>query len=168
MTNLTLISKNDKLAASKIVLDVDNWKMIGQMPSGDLHLTTHDCKTFEISDMTISKFIALIRMGLEMSKEGMFMGVALACPSCTGTGVTDWVSEAMGKENQPPFNLTFERDYDAPTYKIHCVDRDVEFYGYFSRAIVPEGQQYCKHCRGTGLYSLRRVHESNIKEHKFV
>lgn len=159
MTNLILIHKDDILAANKTILNIDNWRVIGQLPSGSLFLTTHDCKIYHVSDMTISKFHELIRMGLEMTREASFHGVELACPVCHGTGITDWVSDIVGnKRTHPPFEVVFIRDPDAPAYKASVTDDGERFTAHFSFALIPsDAQQHCTSCKGSGLFSMRKL-----------
>ena len=41
------------------------------------------------------------------------------------------------------------------------------FTGFVSRVLVPEGRQHCTQCRGTGLFMMNDIVESNIKEYQF-
>lgn len=138
------------------------------MPGGKLYLITSDCRVYHINDYTLKKFNAQLRMGLDITKKGSFENIALVCPKCGGTGVTDWITDVVGvKIPRGPFDANFNRDSKSPTYRITVFTERESFYGYFSRAIVPEAHQHCKECRGTGLFMLSGIFDSDIAEYTF-
>lgn len=171
MTKLILVHPNDKLDLTKTIIDVDNWRVIGRIKGGKFYLVTSDCRIYHINQLTIKKFNALLRMGLEMTRQGKFDTVALVCPKCGGSGVTDWITDVVGvKIPRGPFEPTFKRDPNVPVYKTKLNHNGEQFTVYFSRALIGKEQQHCTECKGTGLFLInvaQYVMKQEVTEYNF-
>lgn len=155
MTNLILVHPEDDLNVTKTIIDIDNWRAIGRMANKKFYLIASDCDVYHINNLTITKFVSAIKMGLDLTVKGVIDTIALMCPDCGGSGITDWVSVAMPKkiENEG-YKTNFKRDKNSPVLKTKNYVSTQPFTIYFSRAIVPPTQQYCKTCQGTGLFII--------------
>ena len=170
MTNLILVHETDKQNLTKTIINVENWRAIGRLPGGLFCLITDDCRVFNVQKLTIKKFHAMLQTGLDLTKPGVFDSVSLVCPNCGGNGITDWVSDVTGvKVKRGPLDLSFERDPNLPVLKAKVyTDEGEEAIAYFSRAVIPEAQQHCTTCRGTGLHLMTDGLEPvEFKEHRF-
>ena len=152
MTNLILVHPDDKLNLTKTIIEIDNWRVIGLLPGGKFYLVTQDCNVYHITGLNLKKFNSLIRMGLEMTRKGIFDTIALVCPLCSGTGITDWVTDVVGPKPMSGTFPEFKRDPNLPVYKTKLNHNGKPFTVYFSRAIIPESHDHCKYCKGTGLF----------------
>jgi len=168
MTNLILVHEKNHPNLIKNIINIDNWRAVGKMSGGKLYLITSDCKVFYINDCTLKKFNAQLRLGLDITKTGSFKSIALVCPKCGGRGVTDWVSDVVGvKIPSVDFEATFIRDLKSPTYRTKIFTERKSHYVYFSRAEVPEAHKLCTKCRGTGLFMMTGICDSDIREYNF-
>lgn len=168
MTNLILLLENDKLHCAKTILDVDDWRAIGITANNTFMLITRICNLYYIKDLTIKRFNELIHTGVEITCKGTFHGVVLACSKCGGLGITDWISDVTGViQKSYSLHVEFKRDPDLPSYKTTTSYDGKPLIIYYSRALASETQQHCKECKGTGLFRMARIMQSEIVEHKF-
>jgi hypothetical protein len=57
-------------------------------------------------------------MGLDLTVKGVIDTIALMCPDCGGSGITDWVSTVMPKNIvNGEYKTNFKRDPNSPVLK---------------------------------------------------
>lgn len=159
MINLILCNPVEDLNYNKKIIDVSNWRVIGETEDKTFFLITPNCRTYHIQDLTVKKFRHMIQSSLDVSKKGVLDSIALVCPKCHGKGVTDWVSDVVGADTpRGPFEPVFFNDLDKPVYgaRIYTENKGW-FYAYFSQAKIPEAHQPCSNCRGTGLHMFTQM-----------
>lgn len=168
MINLILVKPDDETNYTKTIIDVSNWRAIGELDENSIVLIAHDCRTYHIQDTPLQKFKQLINASLEMTRTGEFKSIALACPKCLGTGITDWVSDVVGKEQmRGMFEPTFKRDGRRQVYQMNAYVSKIGWKNfYISQASIPEAHQHCNDCLGTGLFMT--VIQKDIGEAKLV
>lgn len=155
MTNLILVHPDDDLNLTKTIVEIDNWRVIGRMPGGKFYLITPDCKVYHINNFTLKQFNSMITAGLDLVRQGMLDTIALICPKCGGSGITDWITDVVGvKVQHGTFDIDFKRDPNVPVYKSRMYANGKPFTVYFSRAIIPKAHQHCTECKGTGLFII--------------
>lgn len=163
--NLILNHPDDEFNLTKEFISLKNWRVIGTMHSGAFYLITSDCKVYHINNLTMEKFHAIIKTGLDLPVVGLMDTIALVCPCCTGKGITDWVSEVIGKVNKitPNIEIKFERDPNLPLIGAELYSGTHRFSAYFSRALIPEAHKHCEACEGTGLFGYTLAKDSDME-----
>jgi hypothetical protein len=156
MTNLILVHPNDRHNITKTIIEIDDWRVIGIVERKFFYLVTSDCKVYHINDLTLKKFKALLRCGLDMSRPGLIDSISLVCPKCGGSGITDWVSDVVGVKIARGDIPKFKRDPDKPVKMSTIFHNNKPFTGHVSTAKLPDAHKYCSECKGSGLYITTR------------
>jgi len=166
MTNLILVHPDDQHNITKTIVDIDNWGVMGRIGE-KFYLVTSDCKVYHINDLTIKKFLALIKRGLEMTRPGIFDTISLVCPKCGGKGITDWVSDVVGNKIGGVDIPNFKSNSDIPTLKIKVKHNTKFFPVYVRRAIVPEAHEHCTECGGSGLFITTADYDMSNRKREY-
>lgn len=92
----------------------------------------------------------------------------LSCRYCVGDGKTDWVEAARGKpprEQMYGYRPKFYRAKKGPVHLITSHDPP----WYISSVNLNKGDEYCRHCRGSGLefaaQNTQNMHKRITLEH---
>lgn len=164
--------------SSSIEFEIENWRVIGSLQN-ILYLTTSDFNNYLLYNLTIEEFIRLSKINsksaVRIPVSGDFVSISLACPKCSGTGITDWISKVVGPSSSntyhfklPPFN----RDVKGKLYKLNTLIKVADskiitldsyrVQGYYSTAVIPKAHDHCEVCKGTGLFYISYM--ENIEE----
>lgn len=163
MSSLILKHPEDEINLTKEFIDLDNWRVIGIMSDNTFYLITSCCHVYHIKHLTLEKFHATIQAGFDLPVIGTLKTIALICPHCTGTGVTDWVSDVTGVKRIPHnFVAKFNRNSTLPLLRADLYSNTNKFTAYFSRALIPEAHQHCKKCDGTGLFGYTLAKDDDL------
>jgi hypothetical protein len=158
MTNLILIDPYDKVNITKTILNIDDWRVIGDFNEQTFYLTLSNCMSYLIQDFSVAKFFSMIRAGIDITVKGEMYGSSLICPICLGSGLTDWITNIVNPQPQKNYHIPkFKRDQNDDPIKtsmsINCSKVNVQF----SQAFIPEAHERCNSCAGTGLYEFRKT-----------
>lgn len=153
MSQIIIKNPRDQSEYSKRKIDIENFRAVGELPSESIFIITEKCLAFKIEEMNLQDFISLLKINTIVSQPGLFIRAPIVCKYCGGSGLTDWVSAVIGTRSIYTRELTFKRDKKASFIKI---TKDLFIKGslvtYLSRAFCDESYEYCKNCRGTGLF----------------
>ena len=145
-------------------LDVSNWR--GFIKPNDEHLILINelSEMYYIFDMT-EKVLHEINYCNKTTVPSSFyyLGEALLCTICFGTGVLDWITN-INKITKYSSNLRneYKRNPKASIRKIFLSLKDVEVF--LSTPLKSEDQVYCQACKGSGLDLA--THEEIDSEYK--
>lgn len=145
-------------------LEIKNWRVlvhgINRKHHG-VHITMPSFNSFFIYDITIEEIHELNYCNKTVSKPFEFFNNKIMCGECNGEGTIYWIDAIMKKNNR---TTIFNQQYSK--YKRYAMGEVLVLNvnhepSYVSTPYKGDGQEYCKHCCGTGV---RFVKESLVKE----
>ena len=141
-------------------IDIENWRCIGYfLKETYVTVVTKEFREFKIENCSVSEVI-LAASGDEMiEKSFSYQRNVLACTHCFGTGKTDWVSKATGKNKLElrDKGLAYERDKSGAFLIFDdFVTLPTPVRVYSSIPVLDnDSVEICGLCSGSGLNILK-------------
>ena len=132
---------------------LDNWRAYRVTPAG-LILITEDFYIFNVYNLSSQRFHEIIQNCEVFECKYKYYITALACITCFGGGVIDWVDKVTG------ISRAKETNSEMP-YKIDKNESVRTMYSwYLSNPHKKSGDEICAQCKGTGLHAFTHPHLS--------
>lgn len=140
-------------------IKLNNFRAVSDILKPDLFIITEQCYEFKILNMSMKQFLEVISKNLTIEKFGMFLGCSLICQKCNGTGITDWVTNIMGRTIETnlyleSINFKAKKGNLIPIVcNVHAGDRGTL---YFNQAKISKATEHCRFCNGSGVFKIYR------------
>jgi hypothetical protein len=157
MSRLIFKHPHDKSNYSKTIVDLKDFRAVGEISEKSLFIISSTCHVYEMEDLTIKDFLDIIKINADVPVNGTYVRNIIACGYCNGTGLTDWVTQIVGRKNPYGYadDISFKADPSIPIIKTTS-NLFVKYSKttYIYTAFCDEPRVHCKHCHGTGLFMV--------------
>ena len=160
-TTCALIGSYDKK-----IINLTHWRAIREVKYKDvdgLFVIAKSFRLYFIPGYTIDMFNEANYCNKTLDCQFQFIKNVLSCRHCCGDGKTDWVEAARGtppKEQRYGYRPEYYRSKKGP---VNVLTSHKPPY-YLSTVVIHKGDEYCKHCRGSGLefaaQNRHNIHET--------
>lgn len=151
--NETTCAFNGYMDEIKKYINLTHWRAVREKDYkgvDGLFVIARNFRLYFIPEFTIDAFHEANYCNKTLDVPFQYIKNVLSCKFCMGDGKTDWVEAARGpnpKRRQYGYEPNFYRAKRGP---VHILTAHNPPY-FVSTTNLHKGDEYCKHCRGSGL-----------------
>ena len=135
-------------------INLTHWRAIREATHKNvkgLFVIARNFRLYFIPGYTVDKFNEANYCNKTLDTPFQFIKNVLSCRFCSGDGKTDWVEAARGPSPKKRQQYGYEPDYyRCKKGPVHMITSHSPPY-FVGTVVLHRGDEYCKHCRGSGL-----------------
>lgn len=142
--------------------EITDWRTVAyDEKNNEIAATIFDCNEIIIRDLSLDEFHEINYCCQTVEKTFSLYSCHLCCVRCSGSGVSDWISETMRKRPNLQI-IPFDRN---PKGRVLAFTQRSGNTLYTSSPKLISSQKLCSYCHGSGL---NRIHYHAIIDEFFI